>query len=299
MMLESLSSKTPIMIQGITGTHGAFHTRAMLDAGTRIVCGVTPGKGGQQVHGVPVYDSIVDARAKHEVSVSLIFVPAPHAKQALMEAIDGGISLIICITEGIPVHDMLVVLRAAREKDVQIIGPNCPGILIPDVIKLGIIPASVGSPGNIGLVSRSGTLTYEAASSLSTAGIGQRSIIGIGGDPIIGTSFVDCLRLFEQDEHVHKIVLIGEIGGQDEQSAADYIQKQVTKPVFAYIVGHSAPHEVKLGHAGAIMGGTDESAAAKTQALQRAGAITGSSLPELITKIIQSERLADTMLGND
>jgi succinyl-CoA synthetase alpha subunit len=276
------------MIQGITGTHGAFHTRAMCDAGTNIVCGVTPGKAGQQVHGIPVFNSVAEARENHDVSISVVFVPAPYAKDALIEAIKAGIKLIVCITEGIPIHDMLAVLWAAREQEVQIIGPNCPGILVPDVIKLGIIPAAVGTPGNVALVSRSGTLTYEAAASLTAAGIGQRIIVGIGGDPLIGTSFVDCLKSFKQDPNVEKMVLIGEIGGQDEQLAAEYIKSNITEPVFAYIVGHSAPHQTKLGHAGAIMVGTDESAAAKTKALYNAGAVTADSLPELVARIVAS-----------
>jgi len=285
-MLEALLSNPAVMVQGITGTHGAFHTRAMLDAGTNIVCGVTPGKGGQEVHGVPVYDTVAGALQKHDARVSVVFVPAPHAKSALLEAIEAGIKLIICITEGIPVHDMLVVFNAAREKGVQVIGPNCPGALVPGVTKLGIIPAAVSSAGDIALVSRSGTLTYEAASSLKRTGLGQRIIIGIGGDPVIGTSFVDCLREFENDPGTKSIVLIGEIGGADEQRAAKFIQSHVTKPVYAYIVGHSAPGQTKLGHAGAIMGGADESAAAKTATLKAAGATIATSLPDLITKIV-------------
>lgn len=284
-MLDLLLSNPAVMVQGITGTHGAFHTRAMLDAGTNIVCGVTPGKGGQEVHDVPVYDTVAGALQKYDVKVSVVFVPAPHAKSALLEAINAGIKLIICITEGIPVHDMLIVFNTARKKGAQIIGPNCPGALVPGVTKLGIIPGAVGSAGDIALVSRSGTLTYEAASSLKRAGLGQRVIIGIGGDPAIGTSFVDCLREFENDPGTKTIVLIGEIGGADEQRAAEFIQSHVTKPVYAYIVGHSAPPETKLGHAGAIMGGADESAAAKTTALQNAGAIVATSLPDLISKI--------------
>lgn len=287
-MFENLYANPRVMVQGITGTHGAFHTRAMAAAGTNTVCGVTPGKDGQQVDGIPVYDSVARARANHDVAISIVFVPAPFARKALCEAIDAGIKFIICITEGIPVHDMLAVLHLAREKGTQIIGPNCPGILIPGITKLGIIPATVGSPGNVALVSRSGTLTYEAAASLSAAGVGQRIIVGIGGDPLIGTSFVDCLKVFQADSGVKQIVMIGEIGGQDEQLAAEYIKSNVTKPVFAYIVGHSAPAHTKLGHAGAIMGGENESAAAKTKALDDAGAITASSLPELVTKIIGS-----------
>lgn len=290
-MFEKLFAGPAVMVQGITGTHGMFHTRAMLEAGTNIVCGVTPGKGGQIVEDIPVYSSVSEAQAAHPIDVTVVFVPAAYAPEAILESIDAGIKLIICITEGIPVHDMITLARKARAAGVHIIGPNCPGILIPGVTKLGIIPASVGTPGNVALVSRSGTLTYEAAASLSAAGIGQRIIIGIGGDALAGTSFIDCLQAFQADPSVEKIVLIGEIGGSDEQLAAEFIRGNVTKPVYAYIVGHSAPPQTKLGHAGAIMGGEHESASAKTQALADAGAITAGSLPELITQITSSSQV--------
>lgn len=281
-----IPSNPAVLVQGITGTHGAFHTHAMIQNGTNVVCGVTPGKGGQKLDEVPVYNSVAEALSSHHIDVSVVFVPAAYARDALLEAISAGIKTIICITEGIPVHDTLLVLRSARAAGVHIIGPNCPGILIPGHTKLGIIPASVGTPGNIALVSRSGTLTYEAAASLSAAGLGQRVIIGIGGDPLIGTSFVDCLESFQNDPSVEKIVVIGEIGGTDEQRAAEYIRDHVTKPVYAYIVGQSAPPQTKLGHAGAIMGGEDESAVAKTEVLASAGAVTAASLPELIAKVV-------------
>lgn len=255
----------------------------MLAAGTRVIAGVTPGKGGAEVEGVPVYSTVAEARAAHDVTVSVIFVPAPHAKAAMLEAIAGGIPLLVCITEHIPVHDMLEALAAAKAAGAHIIGPNCPGILIPEVIKLGIIPASVGMPGPVALVSRSGTLTYEASASLSAAGLGQRYIVGIGGDRIQGVSFVDCLKVFEADPLVKKVVLIGEIGGAGEQQVAAFMAaKHVTKPVFAYIVGHSAKADTQLGHAGAILSGASESAPAKTEALRTAGAHTATSLPELI-----------------
>jgi succinyl-CoA synthetase alpha subunit len=287
-MFEKLSSNPAVMVQGITGTHGAFHTQAMLQAGTHIVSGVTPGKGGQKIYDIPVYGTVAESQRVHPAEISIVFVPAPYALAAITEAINGGIKIVVCITEGIPVHDTLTALRLAQEKGVQIIGPNCPGVLMPGITKLGIIPNTVGSAGNVALVSRSGTLTYEAAASLTAAGIGQRIIVGIGGDPLIGTSFVDCLKAFEKDTAVDRIVLIGEIGGQDEQLAADYIKSHVTKPVYAYVVGHSAPPQTKLGHAGAIMGGESESAGAKTQAFNAAGAITAVSLPDLIVKIVQA-----------
>lgn len=294
-IFASLYNNPKVLVQGITGTHGSFHTAAMLQAGTNVVAGVTPGKGGQEIHGLPVYGSVLQAKQDHDVTISVIFVPAAYAKAAILEAIDASIGFIIVITEHIPVHDMVEVLAAARKRQVILIGPNCPGLLIPGRLKLGIIPKSVGlqaleraeqgSGDQVAVVSRSGTLTYEAAASLSSQGIAQRIIVGIGGDRLRGVSFVDCLEAFEADDAVSRIVLIGEIGGHDEQVAAAYIRQYATKPVFAYVVGHSAPAETQLGHAGAIMGGADESAAAKTLALQQAGAVTADSLPELIRLI--------------
>ena len=310
-MLYNNYKKPGVLVQGITGTHGSFHTAAMLKAGTQIVAGVTPGKGGQIAQGnTPVYNTVKEAKQAHDITISVVFVPAPFAKQAVLEAIEADIKCIVVITEHIPVLDMVEILRVAREQHVTLIGPNCPGILVPGVIKLGIIPESVGlasakisgknseatagsdlSQGQsrgVAVVSRSGTLTYEAAASLSSQNIAQRIIVGIGGDRLRGTSFVDCLKAFEADGAVSSIVLIGEIGGQDEQQAARYIKDCVTKPVFAYVVGHSAPPETQLGHAGAIMGGADESAAAKTEALRKAGAKAADSLPELIDLIKSS-----------
>lgn len=300
-IFDVLYDNPNVLVQGITGTHGSFHTAAMFKAGTAIVAGVTPGKGGQKVGDIPVYNSVADALEAHAIQISVVFVPAPHAKAAILEAIEAGVRFIVVITEHVPVHDMVAVLAAARAQDVTLIGPNCPGILVPGGVKLGIIPASVGLAPKvkvlkidqddqevqtgIAVVSRSGTLTYEAAASLSAAGIAQRVIVGIGGDRLRGTSFVDCLKAFEADQNISAIVLIGEIGGQDEQAAAAYIAQYATKPVFAYVVGHSAPPETQLGHAGAIMGGADESAAAKTHALQAAGAVTADSLPELIDRV--------------
>lgn len=281
-MFDLLFEHPGVLVQGITGRHGAFHTAAMLAAGTRVVGGVTPGKGGSQVHGVGVYGSVHEARAHTGASVSVVFVPAPQAKAAMLEAIDAGIKLIVGITEHIPVHDLLVVIARAKAAGVMMVGPNCPGILVPGVIKLGIIPQAVGAPGPIALVSRSGTLTYEAAASLSAAGAGQRYIIGIGGDRLHGVSFLECLAAFEADPQVSKIVLIGEIGGADEQLAARYIRDRVHKPVFAYVVGHSAAADTQLGHAGAILSEAGESAEAKTAALAEAGAFTAMSLPELV-----------------
>jgi succinyl-CoA synthetase alpha subunit len=284
-LLEHLSSHPGVIVQGVTGTHGSFHTAAMLAAGTRIVAGVTPGKGGATVHAVPVYDTVAGAIAAHPATISVIFVPAKFAKAALLEAVTAGIKLVVCITEGIPVHDMLEVLPAARAAGATILGPNCPGLLIPGVIKLGIIPATVGLPGDIAVVSRSGTLTYEVAAGLTARGLGQRAVIGIGGDRLHGLSFVDCLDAFQADPAVSRIVLVGEIGGADEQQAAAHISGHITKPVHAYVVGQSAPAGTQLGHAGAIMTGQNDSAAAKTQALTQAGALTATSLSQLLGHI--------------
>lgn len=287
-IMTFLSDDTKVIVQGMTGTHGAFHTAAMVAAGTNVAAGVTPGKGGQMVHGVPVYDTMVQALQATAAQVSVVFVPAAFAKAACLEAIEAGIGLLVVITEHVPVHDVIAILAAAKEKGTVVIGPNCPGLLMPGTSKLGIIPETVGLPGDVAVVSRSGTLTYEAAASLSAAGIGQRMIIGIGGDRVRGMSFVDCLNVFEADPGTSNIVLIGEIGGQDEQAAADYIREHVSKPVFAYVVGHSAPAGTQLGHAGAIMGGHDESAAAKTAALRAAGAVTANSLPGLISLVTEA-----------
>jgi succinyl-CoA synthetase alpha subunit len=284
-MNSQLFTAKNVIVQGITGTHGAFHTASMRAAGTNIVAGTSPNKAGQVIDGVPVYDSITSIQKDHQVDISVIFVPAPHAKGALIEAITAKVPLIICITEGVPIHDMIIVQKQAREVGVVLIGPNCPGVLLPGVNKLGIIPAQMGLPGSVGIVSRSGTLTYEAAADLTARGIGQKYIIGIGGDRIRGTDFVDCLELFQNDPDVTSIVLIGEIGGDSEDHAAAYIKSSVTKPVYAYIAGHSAPVGVQLGHAGAILGGEGESADEKTDILRDAGAMTSNSLVELIQLI--------------
>ncbi len=281
-MNEALLTGKNIIVQGITGSHGAFHTRAMVASGTHIVAGTSPGKAGQDIDGIPVYDSIKDIQADMAVDTSVIFVPAAFAKGAILEAINAEVPLIVCITEGIPIHDMLHIKQRTEKSKSKLIGPNCPGILMPGGNKLGIIPASLALPGSVGIVSRSGTLTYEAMASLTTRGIGQKYIIGIGGDPISGTSFTDCLELFQNDPDVTQIVMIGEIGGTAEYEAADYIAKHVTKPVYSYITGHHAPEGVQLGHAGAILGSQAESAVAKTEYLKSKGVITETNLVSLI-----------------
>jgi succinyl-CoA synthetase alpha subunit len=284
-MNPKLFTSQNVIIQGITGTHGSFHARAMKKSGTAIVAGTSPTKAGMDVDGIPAYASIADIQQNHHVDASVIFVPAQYAKAAVIEAIDANIPLIICITEGIPIHDMLYLKHYIKGKMSQLIGPNCPGILLPGSGTLGIIPAAMGLPGSVGVVSRSGTLTYETIAGLSARGIGQRYVIGIGGDPIRGTGFIECLELFEKDPAVDRIVLIGEIGGNDEQLAADYIRDHVTKPVYVYIAGHHAPVGVQLGHAGAILGSDNESAKAKSQALTEAGAIVNTSISRLVASV--------------
>lgn len=281
-MNPDLFTAKNVIVQGITGTHGRFQTKAMLNAGTTVVAGTTPGKAGQSVEGVPVYDSIVDIQKDHAVDTTVIFVPAPFAKSAITEAINAKVPLIVCITEGIPIHDMLEIRRRLKGSQSVLIGPNCPGVIVPGINKLGIIPANMSLAGHAAIVSRSGTLTYEAMAGLTGRGIGQRYVIGIGGDPVRGINFVECLELFQSDPEVDQIILIGEIGGIDEQLAADYIKESVTKPVFAYIAGQHAPVGIQLGHAGAILSSNDESASAKSTALEKAGAHVASSITALI-----------------
>lgn len=281
---ELLTSKN-VIVQGITGTHGAFHANAMVEAGTTVVAGTSPNKAGQKVGSIPVYDSIESIQKDFAVDISVIFVPAQFAKSAIIEAIDANIALIICITEGVPVHDMLRIKQHMVGKSSVLIGPNCPGVLLPGINKLGIIPANLGKPGTVGIVSRSGTLTYEAVAGLTNRGIGQKYVIGIGGDRIRGTGFVECLELFENDPDVTQIMMIGEIGGTDEQLAADYIKTNVTKPVYGYIAGHHAPAGVQLGHAGAILGSEAESAAAKSESLKQSGVHTSTSIGKLIDSV--------------
>jgi succinyl-CoA synthetase alpha subunit len=286
--MPSLFAGRNVIVQGITGTHGSFQTKAMLTAGTNIIAGTSPGKAGHEIEGVPVYDSIEAIQKDHIVHTSVIFVPAPHAKGAILEAIDAEVPLIVCITEGIPIHDMLQVKKRLKDSRSTLLGPNSPGALLPGVNKLGIIPAAMSTPGAAAIVSRSGTLTYETMAGLTERGIGQKYVIGIGGDPIHGMGYIECLELFQQDPEVKQIILIGEIGGSEEIEAAHYTRDHVTKPVFAYIAGHHAPIGVQLGHAGAILGSDKESAQAKTDTLIQAGATTASSIVELITHVANS-----------
>lgn len=285
-MTPQLFTGKNVIIQGITGKNGRFHAQNMLNYKTHIVAGTSPNQAVSEVHGVPVFRTISDIKKRFAIDISVIFVPAPHAKAAILEAIQAQIPLIVCITEGVPVHDMLEIKQKLRRSHSVLIGPNCPGVLLPGRQLLGIIPASLSAPGDTAIVSRSGTLTYEAMSLLTQAGFGQRYIIGIGGDMISGSSFVDCLQLFQNDPSVKRIVMIGEIGGISEITAADYIKQSISKPVYAYIAGHSAPSDVQMGHAGAILGTNAlESAAAKTAYLQQTSAITANSISRLVQKI--------------
>ena len=285
-MTPQLFTGKNVIIQGITGKNGRFHARNMLNYKTHIVAGTSPNQAISEVHGIPVFRTINDIKKRFAIDISVIFVPAPHAKAAILEAIQAQIPLIVCITEGVPVHDMLEIKQKLHLSHSVLIGPNCPGVLLPDRQLLGIIPTSLATAGDTAIVSRSGTLTYEAMSLLTQARFGQRYIIGIGGDMISGSSFVDCLQLFQNDPSVKRIVMIGEIGGISEITAADYIKQSINKPVYAYIAGHSAPAGIQMGHAGAILGTNAlESAATKTAYLQQAGAITANSISQLIQKI--------------
>lgn len=275
-----------VLVQGITGHHGAFHTEGMLRAGTNVVAGVTPGKAGQEIHGLPVYGSVSDAKVAHpELNTSVLFVPAAFARAAAKEAIDAGIEQLIVITEGIPVHDALFIHEYAQHHDVTVVGPNCPGLIVPGSHKLGIIAAHITMPGHTAIISRSGTLTYELADALTKKGIGQSVILGIGGDPVPGMNFIDALKLVNANPETEQIIMVGEIGGTSEQLAADYIAEHVTKPVYGLVVGHSAPAGQTFGHAGAIVGTDSEAAGSKTDYLRQKGIKMSDTLDELISQL--------------
>jgi len=267
-----IGKDTRLVVQGITGRDGSFHAKQMMEYGTRVVAGVTPGKGGQRFEGtVPVFNTVAEAVAEAGANTAVIYVPPMGAAGAIMEAVDAGIAMVVCITEGVPVIEMTRVMPFVRERGARLIGPNCPGAITPGEAKVGIIPGSICAPGRVGLVSRSGTLTYEVVNQLTRAKIGQSTCVGIGGDPIIGTNFIDCLRAFQDDPATDAIVMMGEIGGTDEQHAAEFVRDHVTKPVVGFIAGQTAPPGRRMGHAGAIISGSSGTAAEKMAAFEAAG----------------------------
>lgn len=285
MMGILIDKDTKVIVQGITGNQGTFHTGLMQEYGTRIVAGVTPGKGGRKVNNVPVYNTVKDALKKHKASWSVVFVPARFAKAAALEAIDAGLNVLI-ITENIPLHDNIAIQAAARKKGCVVVGPNTAGLVTVGECKLGIMPNHIFKKGKVGVVSRSGTLTYEIVDELTKSGLGESTVVGIGGDIIIGTDFVDALRLFEQDKKTEAVVLIGEIGGDLEERAAEFILHHMTKKVVAYIAGRTAPKGKRMGHAGAIISGSSGTAESKTEALEAAG-IAVAKLPSEIIKLLR------------
>ncbi|HBR18129.1 MAG: succinate--CoA ligase subunit alpha [Deltaproteobacteria bacterium RIFCSPLOWO2_12_FULL_43_16] len=286
-----VNKNTRVICQGITGEQGTFHTKQMVAYGTKMVGGVTPGKGGTNVDGIPVFDTVDEAVRKTKASASVIYVPAAFAADAIMEAVDAGIELVVCITEGIPVLDMVKVKRFMDARKSRLIGPNCPGVITPGECKIGIMPGHIHKKGRIGVVSKSGTLTYEAVDQLTRLGLGQSTCVGIGGDPISGTNFIDVLEMFEKDKGTDGIIMIGEIGGTAEEEAAAYVRKNITKPVVGYIAGVTAPKGKRMGHAGAIISGGKGTAEEKFEAMKRAGikitknpADIGMTLMELLKK---------------
>ncbi|MBN2290260.1 MAG: succinate--CoA ligase subunit alpha [Candidatus Glassbacteria bacterium] len=277
-----VSSRTKLLVQGITGGEGSFHTRQMLEYGTRVVAGVTPGKGGEKFEGkVPVFDTVADAVRETGADTSVIFVPAPFAADAIMEAADSGLGLVVCITEGIPTLDMLQVVRYLENRETTLVGPNCPGVITPGQCKIGIMPGFIHTPGRVGVVSRSGTLTYEAVWQLSERGIGQSTCMGIGGDPVVGTTHLDALRMFNEDPDTGAVLMIGEIGGTAEEKAAEFVREKMDKPVVAFIAGRTAPPGRRMGHAGAIISGGVGTAQSKIEALRDCGVSVAESPAEI------------------
>lgn len=282
-----IDKNTKVICQGLTGKQGTFHSQQAIDYGTQLVAGVSPGKGGSTHLGVPVFNTVKEAAKHTAATVSVLYVPAPFCKDSILEAIDAQMELVVVITEGIPTLDMLAVKHIAKSNAVRIIGPNCPGIITPEECKIGIMPGAIHKKGSVGIISRSGTLTYEAVKQTTEAGFGQSTCIGIGGDPIPGMSFIDCLQLFEADDETQAIVMIGEIGGTAEETAAEYISSEVSKPVISYIAGVSAPKGKRMGHAGAIISGGKGTAQEKYSALNKAGVTTVESISNIGTSLKQ------------
>jgi len=278
-----IDRNTRLVVQGITGRDGSFHTRQMMEYGTKVVAGVTPGKGGQTFDGsVPVFNTVAEAVEESGANASVIYVPAVFAASAMFEAADAGVDLIVCITEGVPVADAMRALPYVRDKGARLIGPNCPGLIAPGIGKVGILPGQIVAPGPVGIVSRSGTLTYEVIFQLTRHGIGQSTCVGIGGDPLIGTDFVDCLRAFEADPETRAVAMIGEIGGTDEQVAAEFVRDHMSKPVVGFIAGQTAPPGRRMGHAGAIISGSEGTAAEKMKAFQDCGIAVAERPADLV-----------------
>lgn len=280
-----IDDQTRVVVQGITGSEGTFHSQRMQEYGTKIVAGVTPGKGGQIHLGVPVFNSVAEAVEKEGANASVIFVPAYFAADAIMEAADAGLDLVVCITEGIPTFDMIKVKQFLKDKNCHLIGPNTPGIISPGKCKIGIMPGHIHTPGTVGIISRSGTLTYEAVDQVSKFGFGQSTAVGIGGDPIVGLKFIDLLQLFKDDDGTEAVILIGEIGGSAEEEAADYIKREFSKPVVSFIAGQTAPPGRRMGHAGAIIAGGKGTAKEKMEALKKAGVLVAESPAEIGEKV--------------